>query len=367
MHVRALQTTEEFERYAHFGHEVYRDNPYWVPHDAQFLVSLLSGESAHGPHSRVRAFWVEEDDRLRATLTVVVHELYNRHWDERMGHLLFFEALPGQDDAVQTLMQAACEWLRAHGCHAARLSILLGWQIPLTIDAYDAVPTVFHTYNPAYYHSYVKNAGFQTERGAVQYQIRFTPELADRYRQMVARAASEGVNVRSLDFDRLDAETALLIELYNETFAAHWGANPMTQPIMEGLTHGLKDFLIADFIRIAEVDGQAVGFVYALPDLNQAFHRLRGEVVEEHLTELQQYLQEIDHGVLLIIGVRPPYRGRGINLALAAQSYLAMIERGYTTASYTIVLDDNWPSRRTAEKLGGKVTRNYIVYRKELA
>jgi hypothetical protein len=51
---------------------------------------------------------------------------------------------------------------------------------------------------------------------------------------------------------------------------------------------------------------------------------------------------------------------------MAAKSYLAMIERGYKTGSYTVVLDDNWPSRRTAEKLGARVTRNFNVYRKEL-
>ena len=67
--------------------------------------------------------------------------------------------------------------------------------------------------------------------------------------------------------------------------------------------------------------------------------------------------------MLLIIGVKERYRGRGLNLALAARSYLAMIERGYRSASYTVVLDDNWRSRRTAEKLGARVTRNFNVYR----
>ena len=43
-----------------------------------------------------------------------------------------------------------------------------------------------------------------------------------------------------------------------------------------------------------------------------------------------------------------------------------MIERGYKSASYTVVMDENWPSRRTAEKLGARVTRNFNVYRKEL-
>jgi hypothetical protein len=43
-----------------------------------------------------------------------------------------------------------------------------------------------------------------------------------------------------------------------------------------------------------------------------------------------------------------------------------MIERGYKTASYTVVLDDNWPSRRTAERLGARVARNFAIYHREL-
>jgi hypothetical protein len=109
-----------------------------------------------------------------------------------------------------------------------------------------------------------------------------------------------------------------------------------------------------------------VGFVYSLPDLNQVLHAMKGKDIEENLAEFQQRLQAIDHGVLLIIGVKESQRGRGVNLALAARSYLAMIERGYKRASYTVVMDENWPSRRTAEKLGARITRNFNVYRKEL-
>jgi hypothetical protein len=35
-------------------------------------------------------------------------------------------------------------------------------------------------------------------------------------------------------------------------------------------------------------------------------------------------------------------------------------------AGYTLVLDDNWPSRRTAESLGALVTGNFVAYRRDL-
>lgn len=366
MNVRSLTTPEEFQRYVDFTREVYRDNPYWVPPDAHHLTKVLAGQAGFGSELQIQPFWVEEGDRVLATVAAATSEVYNRHWNERMGHLFFFEALPDQNEAVQSLLSAACDWLKARDCEAARLSMLAGMQMPYTIDAYNEVPTIIHGFNPAYYHSYIKNGGFITEKGVVQYQIQFTSELAERYREMVERAISSGISLRSCDFERLEEENEALTNIFNETFSAHWGFMPIPAQVMRGLTVEMKELLVADFIVFAESDGQTVGAVYSLPDLNQALHPLRGRSIEENFPEFQQHLAKVDHGVLLVIGVKKEYRGRGVNLALAAKSYLAMIERGYKTASYTVVMDDNWPSRKTAQKLGGRVTRNFNVYRKEL-
>ncbi|MGH9661476.1 MAG: GNAT family N-acetyltransferase, partial [Bryobacteraceae bacterium] len=197
-------------------------------------------------------------------------------------------------------------------------------------------------YNPPYYHSYLKNCGFATEKGVVEMRVEFSGELAERYRSLSSPA---GVRLRAWDFSRIEAENSLFTKLLNETFAQHWGAGPFAPEEAAGLTAGMRDWLVPEFCWFAEVDGEHAGFVYALPDLNQG--------------------AEITHGVLLIIGVRSKFRGRGVNLALGARSYLAMIERGYRSASYTVVLDDNWASRRTAEKLGCRVARNFVVYRRD--
>jgi hypothetical protein len=51
---------------------------------------------------------------------------------------------------------------------------------------------------------------------------------------------------------------------------------------------------------------------------------------------------------------------------MASYAYLELVDRGATHLSYTLVLDDNWPSRRTGERLGGYVCGNYMVYRRPL-
>ena len=145
----------------------------------------------------------------------------------------------------------------------------------------------------------------------------------------------------------MEADTELFCALFNETFTDHWGAAQFSADEFAGLIAGLEDLLDPQMIWFAEDGGETVGMVYTLPDLNQ--------------------MPDVRHGVLLIIGVKQSHRGLGVNLALAARGYLRMIEKGFKSASYTIVLDDNKNSRRTAEKLGCRAARNFVVYRRELS
>lgn len=364
--ITPVSTDQEIDRYIEFAQEVYRNNPYWLPPDPHHMHSMLTGQKEAGPHWIVQPFFAEREGRIEATITAVVDSLYEEHWKDAAGHLLFFEALPDRDDLVRQLFDQSCNWLKENGCKLARASFLYAWQTPWTIDAYDKVPTAFHTYNPPYYHSYAKNSGFRTGRGVVEFRVAFTDELKGRYQKMVSDSENTGVHLRPIDLDRAESEASLFWNLLNRTFAGHWGSPQFSEPQMQGFIDAMRPFFIKDSVCFAEVDGETAGFVFSFPDLNRAMHKLKGTPDEGSEEAFMKALGDVDHGVLLIIGVDEKFRGRGINLALAAKCYLGMIENGYRSASYTVVLDDNWPSRRTAEKLGAKIERNFVIYEKAL-
>jgi len=366
MTIHRVQSDDERLRYVAFASEVYRDIPAWVPPDEHHLAAQLGGQSFGGAHCRIQPFWAEDGGRLVATVTAVVDDLFNAHWKDAIGHIFFFEALPDQEAASRALLDAACDWLKRQGCTAARVGFLYGWQLPLTIDAYDEVPTAFHTINPPYYHRYIKDAGFVTECGAVEYTIDFTPDLAGRYERMVADAVARGVVMRPWRFSEA-ADAALFSRIYNATFGAHWGAPQFTVADCENLIGGLREVTPEDQTVFADIDGETVGAVLALPDINQALHRLKSAPGPPDAEGFAAALAGIDHGMLISISVLESARGSGLNLAMAARVYLAMMARGYRSASYTTVLDTNRQSRRTAEKLGGRIRRNFVVYRKDIA
>lgn len=363
--VRELSTADELHQYVAFASKVYEEIPAWVPTDADHMVAQLSGQALGASHTRIQPFWVEDHGRILATCTAVIDDLFNAHWRDRVGHVLYFEALPEHEAASRAVLDRTCRWLKQQGCRLARVGFLYGWQLPLTIDAYDEVPTTFHTLNPPYYHRYLKDAGFATESGQAEFIIDFTPELQARYQGMVEMAGKRGVVMRPWNIAAAATEAVLFSRNYNATFGAHWGAPQFTVEDCAGLITGLRELHAEDLTAFADLDGDTVGAVLALPDLNQALHRLK-TAADRSSEEVDHAFAAIDHGVLLSIGVLESARGTGVNLAMAARVYLAMMARGYRSASYTTVLDSNGPSRRTAEKLGARIRRNFVVYQQDL-
>ena len=362
--IQALRTDEQFEKYASFPEEVYRDDPCWAPRPPGQLFSLISGRAARCQTLELQPFWAESDGRIVATATAVIDREYNQRWQEKLGHLTSFEALPDSGQATRQLLDAVAEWFVDHGCTAIRASYLGGWQLPLTIDGYDVPPSAFHGYNPPYYHSYLKNSDFQTEKGMVEYQLQLTPELAQSHRQIVAEAEGNGVRFGCWDAGRMEEEAALYGRVVNDTFSEHWGMMAFPAAHFKGLAGPRA--VVPEFQVFAELDGRVAGAVSSPPNVNQALLAARRGSFGVESAEYAETWEKIDHGILLTIGVNKEFRGRGIATALAAKSYLAMYERGYKLASYTPVLDDNWASRRTAEKVGGRVARNYVIYRRDL-
>ena len=364
LQIQPLQTDEQFKKYADFPEEVYRNDPCWVPRPPGSLFNLLSGRAARCQTLDVQPFWAESEGRLVATATAVIDREYNQRWQEKLGHLTSFEALPDSGTAVRQLLDEVAEWFRGRDCTAIRASYLGGWQLPLTIDGYGVPPSAFHGYNPPGYHNYLKNSDFQTEKGMVEYQLRLTPELAESHRRIVASAEGKGTRFRRWDGARIAEEAALYGRVMNESFSEHWGMMAFPDDHFKGLAG--KRAVVPEFQFFAEADGQIAGVVSSPPNVSQALLAARRGGFGVESPEYADAWEKIDHGILLTVGVKKEFRGRGIAAALAAKSYLAMNERGYKLASYTPVLDDNWASRRTAEKVGGRVVRNYVIYRRDL-
>jgi GNAT superfamily N-acetyltransferase len=264
-----------------------------------------------------------------------------------------FEALPGTQDAVRALMDEACGWLREQGVEATRSGFGIG-DFPFLIDAYGTLPPVLLRQNPAYYHTLLKEAGFESERGWVDYRIEVTDELVDRWRTFVDDARARGFEIRPLREVPAQRRVDDFVDTWNEAFSQHWGVIPQLPEEFAELMSFLEPMGMLDTSVIAYRDGEPVGVVWCVPETASMLAA----------TATDRALRDDEKVNFLGIGVRESARRQGVNLAMAAYAYVELAQRGARFVSYTLVLDDNWPSRRTAEKLGASICANYMVYRR---
>jgi GNAT superfamily N-acetyltransferase len=318
----------------------------------QFDLHVLRGTHPFANGRTFRPFIARENGRIVARVLAVIDAQYQRHWQERLGHLWWFEALPESRESVKQLIDDACAWLQQHGAEAARVGYGM-LEFPFVIGAYESLPPTILRHNPPYYHALLKDAGCEIEKGLVDYQIRVRPELLDRWQSGLDAARHVGYEIVPLRAVPEDRRVAQFTATFNETFQAHWGWTPFTQAEIQSLFAALSPLGMLDTSVLAYRNGEPVGMLLVTPEHSNDAILKPGRV-----------LYDSEKLNVLAIGVRESARGRGVNMAMAGYGLLELVRRGAKYLSYTLVLDDNWPSRRTGEKLGGYVCANYVVYRR---
>jgi hypothetical protein len=358
--VEQVTTREGFERFARLPYEIYAAREAWWPPDVHNETDLLAGRALITTHLDLRPLCAWRDGKLVARVSAVINHRYNEHWNEKLGQLIHFEALPGEDHAVAALFDEALNWLAQRGMSGARSGFAAFLDYPYAIDGYGELASFLLRANADCYHRYFKNSRFYTEKGQIDYTASLTPELLERYAAFEEAARRAGVRLKSWrEYGYLAAIDAWT-DTINSAFARHWGWNPITREEVRPMLMPMQGTLVADLSIIAELEGAAVGAVFSVPDLTSILAQVRPGV------RLRPERGGGTRGALINVGVIERARARGIAVAMAARSFVTMARNRMKFAGYTLVLDDNWASRRTAESLGAQVTGNFVTYRRDL-
>ena len=353
--IEALEGEEAATEFVLFHDRVYAERSARWAAAAGLQVPFLTGESPFAKERQIRPLVAREGGEIVARAVALVDPPYIRKWNEQLGHVALFEALPEADEAVQALLDEACGWLAEQGMEAARAGFnVAALEFPFAMDAYDVLPPSMLRQNPEHYHSMLKRSSFIVEKGMVDYKLRVTPELIERWEGSLESARRSGIEIVALKELSAEQRVRDMTDTWADTFKHHWGFAAFSEDELAFLFHGLSDTTLLETSCMAYLDGDPIGFLY-----NPSDHHEQALLAPGRTLDASEKLNTLG------IGVRERARGRGVNYAMAGYSYLELARRGWTHLSYTFVLDDNWPSRRTGEGLGCDVCANYLAYRRE--
>jgi GNAT superfamily N-acetyltransferase len=284
-----------------------------------------------------------------------------------------FESIDDPQIAA-ALFEAAANWLRGKGRDEIMgpIDYSTNYVCGLLIDGFQHSPTLLTAHNPPYYRKLIEAWGFEKAMDLYAWWFSDPADARDRLRRLMSRMKNrQPATIRPADLKNLEEEGRRIREIYNQAWQKNWGFVPFTEAEIQGMTKELKPIVESDLTLFAEIDGQPVGFILAVRDINVVLQKVNGRLtwfgLPIGLAKLLYYKNRIKKGRLIALGVVEKYRRHGIAEALVLRVLEeAMIKRGMT-GELSLTLENNFMINRFLQAIGAEKYKTYRIYRRALS
>jgi GNAT superfamily N-acetyltransferase len=355
-------------------------DPNWVPPLRAEVVELLTpGKNPFHEHAKVQLFLARRGGKVVGRISAHYDELALTQPVEQgmgpgTGNWGLFEA---EDEAVaQALIARAEQWLRDQGMTRVLAPISLSiWEEPgLLVKGHDHPPMVMMGHNSAAYEAWVERAGYTVAKRLLTYDL----PVKDSFPPLINKIVELGeknprIRIRQVEKKHFDRDAAIFIDILNDAWSQNWGFVPFTETEKKYGAKKLGALIYEDVNMIAELDGEPVAFMMALPDVNAPLKSMGGKLFPFNFIKLLWWLRRgrpVDFRVPLM-GVVQKLQGS----RMASQLAFMMIEyirryavptAGATRAEIGWILEDNQGMLAIAQVIESQINREYRIYEKTL-
>ncbi len=363
-----VRSRRDLRRFIRFPWRIYAGNPNWV---APLLVErrafLDRRKNPFFRHSDAELFLAERDGEVVGRIAAIENRRHLETYRDGTGFFGFFECV-AEPAVARALVARAAEWVRGRGLVRLRgpMSFTINDECGLLVDAFDRPPVLLMSYNPPYYAELLEGAGLVKCQDLFAYRMDVPERVPERLAAAAAAVAGRGIAVRKLDFGRFDEEVERVHRIHSRAWADNWGAVPLTVDEMRALAAELKPLADRDLVFLAEEAGEPVGVSVTVPDIHQALRLAHGRLLPFGLLKILWAKRRIDAVRVLIMGVLPGHRFRGVDAAMYARTMAEARRKGYRWGEMSWVLESNPAMVRVAERLGAERYKTYRIYDLEL-
>jgi GNAT superfamily N-acetyltransferase len=351
--------------FASLPYRLYRDDPVWVP--PLRMADRKTMDRRRNPffrHAEAQHFLARRGDRVVGRIAACENRRHNEFHGDRTGFFGWFDCEP-DPEAARALVEAARGWVAARGLSALRGPVCYSTNdvCGVLVDGFEDRPAILMPWNRPDYDALLRGAGLSPAKDLLAYWVPATTPVPDRFERVCERALSRsGVSIRTLDPRRFADEVRVVKDLYNRCWERNWGFVPATDEEFDHAAKDLKFLVDPRMFLIAERAGKPVGFAGVVLDLNQALVGLDGRMLPFGWARILVRKRRIRRVRILILGVLPEARGKGIDAAFFLRSIQGARACGYDGGEASWILEDNVRMRADLESVGAQVSKRYRLY-----
>ncbi len=370
----------DFDALIDVSYRINASDPNWVPPLRAEVVELLTpGKNPFHDHAKMQLFLARRGGRPVGRISAHYDELALEQPPEQgmgpgTGNWGLLEA---EDEAVaHALIAKAEEWLRNRGMTRVLAPISLSiWEEPgLLVKGHDHPPMVMMGHNRPEYENWVERAGYTVAKRLLTYDLPVENGFPPLVNKIVALGEkNERIRIRPVDKSEFKRDAAIIIDILNDAWSQNWGFVPFTEAEKAYGAKKLAPLIFEETNMIAELDGEPVAFMLALPDVNAVLKPMDGKLFPFNWIKLLWWLRKArpaDFRVPLMGVVQKLQASR-----VASQLAFMMIEyirragvemHGAKRAEVGWILEDNHGMVAIADAIGSTINREYRIYTKPL-
>lgn len=373
--IAPIEDVQGRKRFIRFPWQIYRDDPLWVPPLIRSQLHTLDPQrGSFFRYGEAALFMAQRNGRDVGRIAGWINHRANQYLNERAAGFGFFEAID-DFEVASALLDAACRWALERGMTVIRGPFYFSMDDSpgVLLEGFDTPPVLLCGHSPRYYADLLTHYGMDQYRDAYAYRgelaalegdVGNLPAKILRVADIVRRRT--GVQVRSANKARWDAEVARVMHLVNEAMGAMRNHVPMDEQEFARFVEELRPVIDCDLIMFAEIDGEAVGFSATIPDIHQALKQIDGRLFPWGWLRLWRDRRRIDVASLKLLAVLEKYRGRGIDALLYRETAKALLRKGYRWVDMSLTADDNQKINQLARNLGWEQYKVYRTYQMAL-
>lgn len=376
MTVEIVPVTDKasLRRFIEVPFAVHKGDAFWVPPLLMERNETFSPSDNEFLRRADFRFWIaHRDGRDVGRISAQIDPMASKADAAPAGH---FGCLSAIDDpeVFAALLQTAERFLIERGVTRVQgpFTLSINEEMGLLVDGFDTPPMLMMGHDPAYAGARLEEQGYGKEKDVYAYLMDTTTPLSRSARGMLERPLAASVKMRRLDFSNYENEIRTIVDIYNDAWSGNWGFVPLTEAETDEMAKRMRILLDKRLVWFAEVDGEAVAFIVALPNVNEAIRDLNGRLLPFGWAKLLWRLKVrgVESARVPLMGVRRCMAGTMIGSALPLQLIGAILPAAIALKLRWIelswILEDNLPMRRILERLGARAYKTYRIYEKTL-
>ena len=342
------------------------DSNYVAPLTAERLEFFNVDKNPFFRSARAKLFLAMRGGQVAGRIATCVNFNHNAFHCEQVGFFGFFDC-PDDQDIASILLKTAMITLKREGMERMRgpMNFSTNHECGFLVEGFNFPPVVMMPYNPPYIPQLAERFGLKKVMDLLAYRLTDQDPIPQRLLTLAERIRQRArITLRSLNLSNFDDEARIIRTIYEQAWERNWGFVPMTEDEFFYMARQMRRIVDPDLVVIAEHDGRPVAFALALPDINQALIHMKGKLLPTGLLKLLWHTKirnKIDGCRILMLGILPQFRKRGIDSMLYVATYQRGVARGYRWAELSWILETNELMRRGVEELGARPYKRYRI------